>query len=105
MMPIFRNWPYCSERVLPVIDKPKSLEGFGYVMDDIKTYFECSADPDRPRQGRAIVSREGATTAEEMDLADAINLPEAKRLTLYEEDFHTVARAFSKMATKANTIK
>ena len=87
-----------------MIDKPKSLEGFGYVMDDVKTYFECSADPDRPQQGRAIVSLAGATTAQEMDLAEAVNLREDKRLTLYEADFHTVARAFSKMATKADVI-
>jgi hypothetical protein len=87
-----------------VIEKPKSLEGFGYVMDDIKTYFECSADPDRPQEGRAIVTLEGATTSKEMELADAINLQENKRLTLYEEDFHAVARAFSKMATKADTL-
>lgn len=87
-----------------MIEKPKSLEGFGYAMDDIKTYFECSADPERPQKGRAIVTLEGATASNEMDLADAVNLKEDKRLTLYEEDFHAVARAFSRMATKASTI-
>jgi hypothetical protein len=87
-----------------VTEKPASLEGFGYVMGDIKTYFECSADPDRPLQGRAIVSLQSATEAVEMDLAEAVNLKNDKRLTLYEEDFHAVARAFSKMATKNNAI-
>ncbi|QCL77402.1 hypothetical protein [Agrobacterium tumefaciens] len=85
-------------------DKPKSLEGFGYVMDDIQTYFECSADPDRPQKGRAIVTLKGADKAEEMDLADAVHLNTDKRLTLYEEDFHTIARAFSKMATRSAPI-
>lgn len=87
-----------------LVGKPKSLEGFGYVMEDIKTYFECSADPERPLKGRAIVSMEGGKDATEMDLADAVNLQKDKRLTLYEEDFHAIARAFAKLATKNRSI-